>query len=225
MSADILERGIYGMSQVDRLLELPAGTARRWIDGYERAGKRYASVIREDSTGDEIVTWGEFIEAGLLAAYRDKGVPLRRMRPAIELLREQTGIRYPLAHFRPLVGSKELVLRVQSEVGLEKALWLVVVRNQQLVLAPESDAFVDKLEFVNDGPVIRMRPAGPASPVVVDPLRAFGMPVVRSVRTEVIAEEFRAGDSLQSIAAGFELEVDDVTAALRFEMQQAQTAA
>ena len=53
---DLLNRPTYGLAQVDRLLGLPGGTARRWIDGYERAGKRYPPVVRESSTGDEIAT-------------------------------------------------------------------------------------------------------------------------------------------------------------------------
>ena len=32
----LLHREVYVMSQVDRLLDLGVGTARRWIDGYER---------------------------------------------------------------------------------------------------------------------------------------------------------------------------------------------
>jgi len=62
------------------------------------------------------------------------------------------------------------------------------------------------------------RPLGRSSNVALDPLRSFGDPAVRSVPTSVIAEEFRAGDSPESIAAGFELELQDVYDALRFKM-------
>src|ERR1700675_1890986 len=70
---DLLNRPTYGLAQVDRLLGLPGGTARRWIDGYERAGKRYPPVVRESSTGDAIATWGEFVETRLLSEYREAG--------------------------------------------------------------------------------------------------------------------------------------------------------
>ena len=36
---DLLERPLYGLGQVDRILGLRGGTARRWIDGYSRGGK------------------------------------------------------------------------------------------------------------------------------------------------------------------------------------------
>ncbi len=93
---DLLARVVYGMSDVNRLLALPAGTARRWIDGYERGGRHYEPVVRLASTGDELVTWGEFVETRLLAQYRDKGVPLIRMRPVISRLRQELGTPYPL---------------------------------------------------------------------------------------------------------------------------------
>src|SRR4029077_20858451 len=89
VDVDLLDRPIYGMSQVDSLLGLSPGTARRWIDGYCRGGKVYDPVIRLEPTAEEIVTWGEFVEARLLAEYRDRGVPLIRMRPAILKLREE----------------------------------------------------------------------------------------------------------------------------------------
>ncbi|AEH09401.1 MULTISPECIES: hypothetical protein [Protofrankia] len=82
---DLLERPLYGMSQADRILLLPAGTTRRWVDGYRRGDTAYSPVIRPTSTGDETVTWGEFVETRLLAGFRARGVPMIRLRPAIEI--------------------------------------------------------------------------------------------------------------------------------------------
>jgi hypothetical protein len=44
----------------------------------------YPPVVRIEPTGQEIVTWGEFTETRLLAVFRDAGVPMQRMRPAVE---------------------------------------------------------------------------------------------------------------------------------------------
>ena len=89
--ANLLDRPVYGTSQVDRLLSLTPGTARRWIDGYVRGGRFYEPVIRPERTGEDVVTWGEFVETRLLAEYRGKNVPMIRMRPAIMRLRELLG--------------------------------------------------------------------------------------------------------------------------------------
>jgi uncharacterized protein (DUF433 family)/transposase len=214
---ELLARDVYSMAQVDELLGLTAGTARRWIDGYERGGRHYEPVSRETTTEREIATWGELVETRLLASYRDKGVSMLHMRPAVERLRQEFQLKYPLAHVKPYVSGRELVYAVQDEVGLDPALRFVVARSNQYILTPPSQDFFDHVESENDV-VVRLRPLGQRSPVMVDPLRQFGAPVVRSVPTEVIAEQFRAGDEEEMIAELYELDLKDVRAAIRYEL-------
>ncbi len=107
---------MYGFSQVDDLLGLKGGTARRWIDGYERRGKGYSPIVRETRTDNELMTWGEFVETGLLARHRDAGVPMLRMRPVVEGLRQRFQVRYPLATVRPYLD-EELGGRLSSPAG------------------------------------------------------------------------------------------------------------
>jgi uncharacterized protein (DUF433 family) len=57
---------------------------------------------------------------------------------------------------------------------------------------------------------------------VNDPPRQFGEPVVRSVPTEVIAEQLRAGETLEGLAELFELSPCLVEAALRCELSRDQ---
>lgn len=225
---DLLNKPVYGLGQVDRLLGLRGGTARRWIDGYERAGKAYPPVVRERSTGEEIVTWGEFVETRLLAEYRDAGVPLVRMRPAIEVLREELNTRYPLASARTWLETdgRELVRKAQEKVDLDPSLALVVVRHRQQVLwSKHADEFRRSLEWSEPNgaaPEIRLlRPVQDIKEVTINPLRGFGEPVVRGVRTEVIAELVRAGDSPDMIADLYELPRATVDAAVRYELLRA----
>ena len=43
---DLLARPVYGMAQTDWILRLRPGTARRWIEGYERRGMFYPPIVR-----------------------------------------------------------------------------------------------------------------------------------------------------------------------------------
>lgn len=223
---DLLARPVYGMAQVDWVLRLYPGTARRWIDGYERAGKSYAPIVRLQQTGDEIVTWGEFTEARLLSEFRDAGIPIQRVRPAVEGLREQFDQLYPLAHALPYLEEKgrELVLKIQEQVELETQLQLVVVRNGQLVLTTQTDQFVRSVDFGSKGIVERMHPLPDLKHVWLDPLRQFGEPTVRSVPTAVIAEQARAGDHPRLIAHLYELSEDEVWQAIRYELLRTDAA-
>jgi len=228
---ELLSRPVYGLQQVDRILGLRTGTARRWIDGYRRGGKSYPPVVREHSTGDEVVTWGEFVETRLLTEYRDAGVALIRMRPAVDVLREELQTPYPLASARTWldVRGRELVLKVQEQVGLERGLALVVVRTGQHVMwSDEAEAFSRSIEWTGDRADAQprlLRPHDDLAEVVIDPLRGFGEPVVRNVRTEVLAELFRAGESPDSLAELYELPRTMIDEALRYELRTATSAA
>lgn len=220
MTTDLLSRPTYGFGEVDRLLALHSGTARRWIDGYDRSGTRYLPVIRPERTGDEAVTWGEFVETRLLAGFRERGASMLLLRPAVERLRAEFGD-HPLARARPLldVAGRELVLRVQDETGTAGEESLVVVRNGQVQLSAVAQRFTAEVEYSADDARIAaaLVPTLFRSLVRIDPLRQNGRPVVRGVPTDVIWEQFRAGTPELEIATDFDLEPDQVQEAIRYE--------
>lgn len=217
--ASLLDRAMYTYSDVDRHLGLHSGTSRRWLNGYTRGGTEYEPVLREGPVPADSVTWGEFVETRLLSEFRDQGVSLQRLRPAVLQLRKEFG-RYPLAHAHPFldVEGRELVRHIQDEVDLPPELRFVVVRNGQGVMSSPVKRFVDAVDFAEGGNAIRIRPAGPNSLVVVDPERQGGRPVVRSVPTDVILEQFNAGESISAISDLWELTVDEIESALRYEL-------
>ncbi|NYE71799.1 DUF433 domain-containing protein [Microlunatus parietis] len=217
MGNSVLDRAIYSYADVDRLVGLRTGTARRWLEGYVRAGRYYDPVLRPAATGSDSVTWGEMVESRLLAEFR-RDVPVQRLRPAVVRLREEFGD-YPLAVARPFldVEGRELVRVVQDEVGLEKSLQLVVVRNGQLVLTETTERFRSAVEYDTDV-VIRLRPDLRTPGVMIDPSRSFGQPAIRNVRTESLAEDFRAGTSREELADLYDLTATQIDEALRFEL-------
>ena len=218
MADSLLDRAIYSYRDVDRLVGLRAGTARRWLEGYERGGRFYDPVLRPEPTSGDAVTWGEMVEARLLAGFRSRDVPVQRLRPAIVQLRKEFG-RYPLAHARPFldVEGRELVRVVQEQVGLERQLQIVVLRNGQLVLVDAAERFRSAVEY--DGDVVaRMKPDARTPDVVMDPRHSFGQPAIRNVRTESLAEDFRAGTTREDLADLYDLSPEQVDEAIRFEL-------
>jgi uncharacterized protein (DUF433 family) len=224
-----LERPVYGMPEAAELLSLRPDRARAWLDGYERKGVRYEPVIRPQHTGEDIVTWGEFIELGYLREYRRANVPLQRLRPVIETLREQYGTLYPLAHARPYVDDRELVLTAQEQHNLPQSIAIVVRTGQhKIVLADPAERFLRKVEFTPPNGTEQIariwRPAGPASPVVIDPLFSFGRPTVGGVATERLWELNDAGEEIKDIAASYDLDINLVSAAVAYEDQRSTAA-
>jgi uncharacterized protein (DUF433 family) len=217
-TTSLLDQAIYSYADVDRLNGLTPGTGRRWLEGHRRAGVFYEPVLRPEPTGANTVTWGEMVEARLLAEFRGQRVSLQRLRPAVVRLREEFGS-HPLAHASPLldVEGRELVRKVQDEVSLERQLQLVVVRNDQLMLDLRTERFRDAVTY-EGGVVVAIRPAARTQEVIMDPQSSFGQPSVRGVRTDVLAEDFRAGESRESMADLYDLSLSQVDQAIRYEM-------
>ncbi|KBG78646.1 hypothetical protein N080_02403 [Mycobacterium tuberculosis MAL010136] len=130
----MLDREVYVYAEVDKLIGLPAGTAKRWINGYERGGKDHPPILRVTPGATPWVTWGEFVETRMLAEYRDRRkVPIVRQRAAIEELRARFNLRYPLAHLRPFLSTHERDLTMGGEeIGLPDA--EVTIRTGQALL-------------------------------------------------------------------------------------------
>jgi uncharacterized protein (DUF433 family) len=97
----------------------------------------------------------------------------------------------------------------------------------QVLLTPPAQSFLERVEFDQEGTgvVVRLHPAGKESPVIIDPEVRFGSPSVAGIPTDTLDEMVRAGDSIESVAIGYGLSLDDVVAALDFERIRRQPAA
>jgi len=94
----LLHRPTYTYPQVDRLLGLTTNTARRWINGYRRVSRVYEPIIRPETRNTTWVMSGEYVEARLLAGWRDVDrLPIVKLRRLAEYLRRESGEEFPLA--------------------------------------------------------------------------------------------------------------------------------
>jgi uncharacterized protein (DUF433 family) len=218
----VLERELYDVPLAAEILGVPRTTLHYWLEGGERRGRTYAPVLRPAATGSHAVTWGEFVEARYLREYRRSlGATMQNLRAFIEHLRDELAVPYPLASARPWVGpGRHLFISAQEKAGLPPELWACVEpQSGVMLLLPPADSFLERVEFdpAENGAVVRLRPSGPDSAVVIDPEVRFGSPVVGGIPTETIAEQVDAGDSVESVARDFGLDLATAIDALRFE--------
>jgi uncharacterized protein (DUF433 family) len=225
---------LYSVSEDARHLDVPASTFRTWARGYLRR-----SEGRRPVTGEPIVTTlpGDagvsvpFIglaEGYALAAIRGAGVPLQRIRPALDLLQRELGIEHVLASRSLYTDGAEVLYDFAEREGntpeARSARDLVVVRHGQRVFNDVVDSYLRRVEFADDGWAqrIHLRKYG-AADVVVDPQRSFGVPIFArgAVRVETVIAAFKAGTDLDGLTAEYGVPRDDLLSVLRVHTEAA----
>lgn len=222
----LLDRPVYGYAEVDRLLRLTPGTAKRWINGYQRDGRRYDPVIREETSESPWVTWGEFTEARLLAEIRSS-IPMIKLRPMVAWLRSEFDTPYPLAYARPFMQTegRELLLAAQQATGVDEELWLAVPSAQGVLLTATSRRFTNAVHYLdNSGPseYIIADPGTPA--VVLNPLYRQGQATVAGIRAETLASLVAGGEPARFVADTYGLTTEQVEEAVAYEASRRRAA-
>ena len=217
----MLDREVYVYAEVDRLIGLRGGTAQRWINGYERGGIVYDPVLRVTPRDTPWVTWGEFVEARMLAEYRDrKKMRIQRLREAIEELRRQFEIPYPLATLRPYLSVHDRDLTIKRDEGKLSEREVVIRTGQQLLGDADWLAKRATLDQDDDGEAIIVEmPADLEFPeIVISPVRYSGQPtfVGRRVSPVTIAGMAGTGEPHEVLAAEFGLSLDQVNQAIAY---------
>ena len=155
---------------------------------------------------------------------RHHGVKLAKVRQAIDFVRRELQVPRPLARQKFLTNGVALFVEHAGEM-------LNVSEQGQPALLDDFALALARIEFGgHGGPVLLFpftrdashRDNHPRS-VVVDPARSFGRPVVAGafVRTEVVEQRFRAGDTISEMAEDHAVPTAVIEEALRFEHRRA----
>ncbi len=207
-----IAKGVFTLRESARYLGLPDSTLHSWA----RPGKSRKPLITcfAPEGREATMPFIGFAEAYVLSAFRRAGVPMQRIRPAVDVLAREIGVEHALASERLFtVGAEVLYDFAQREE--DALLELTVLRTGQKF----SDLVEDYLERINygdDGWVTELQlPTYEHARVIVNPRRGFGLPLVvhGGARVEDLVDRFVAGDTVADIADDFgvpEPEVEDV---------------
>jgi uncharacterized protein (DUF433 family) len=217
----VLDKPMFSEAGAARLLDLSQATLHWWLEGGERRHKQYPPVIRQKPSGEREVTWGEFVEAGLLRQYRKRhNVKLTELRIVIDHLRQTYGVPYPLAHFQPFVGEgRKLILELQDQANLAPDFCLVAVAAGQPVLTQPAESYIHRVEW-DDNLAVAWRPhADERSPVRMRPEVRYGLPAIRGIRTDVLWEQVEGSNlDFDEVAETYDLTPDEVRWAHSYEV-------
>lgn len=212
---------LYSYADADRLAGVSRGTAKRWLSGYARRAadgepRGVPPVSRGHAAGDGAVSFADLIEIIAIGRLRELGISTRAVRTIVDACQEDFGVDHPFSTLRFKADGRDVF--VSSDTELQS-----VLRNRgQLAWDEILGPFLETFDY-RDGFAARWWPSGREAGVTVDPEYGFGLPVIEGsgVRTEIILERARAGDSLPEIAYDFGITLEQVESALRFEAPRA----
>lgn len=206
-------------------LTVPRSTFHGWVHGYEHrspGGRRLAGgpivLSLAAGRGQPAVPFLGIVEGLVLNAFRRVGVPLQRIRPALDRLDQELGLRHALASDRLTTDGLEVLYDYGAVLDPEGIGELVTVRSGQRVFAPVVSEYLRRIRYAGDHWAERVELPGYAvARVVVDLRVAHGRPVLEPARIPVedVLHRWIAGDSLAELADDFGLDVAELEDVIR----------
>ena len=220
----------YTFVEAAHYLNVPLSTLYAWCKGQTNnvdGKRRFRPVISLDGSSSAGLSFLNLVEAHVLAAIRrDHRIPLQKVRKALEYVQRQLGVQRPLTNARFETDGVDLLVR-----ELERL--INVSREGQLEIEPLIRTFLKRIKRDPAGVPIKLYPftrksvsAEEPAPVEIDPRIAFGRPVLagKGVPTAVLADRFKAGDSLADMAQDYDTSTQVIEEAIRCELSRREAA-
>lgn len=213
--ADPREIPAYTIAEAAHYLNMPPATVRAWVRGMGR----FKPVIDLPNKSANLLSFFNLAEAQVLRAIRNThGVKLPMVRKAIAFIRSRYGWKRPLIENQFKTDGVRLFIdhlgRLVDATG-----------NGQFVMQ-EVMTHLDRIEWENGiaskiFPFTRYTDSNAPKSVLIDPRLSFGRPVLASVMipTSVIAERYKAGDSIEELADDFACTRLDIEEGIRCELR------
>lgn len=217
-------RKLYTVAGAARMVGMSPSTLRTWSRGHERKmlgnglGKRGPVITSfERSQGDRrSISFIGLVEAMVVQAFRKRGLPLQRIRKALEVLSFEGELEHALASKKLYTDGAELLYDYAKRNQDKQLMLLTVVSTGQRVFHEVIDTYLQRITFgeiwatelvlpVTKRPLLRVIPGVAGG----DAIFVNGGATLSAVSSRV-----RAGEELDSIAADFGTPVDEIREAL-----------
>jgi uncharacterized protein (DUF433 family) len=223
----ILATPAYPFVEAAHYLNIPLSTLRAWCLGQgNRVGgktRAFKPVIHLDGSDRRALSFLNLVEAHVLAAIRRQHhVPLPKVRQALSFVSKRLSTDRPLARAEFQTDGIDLFVEKLGSL-------INVTREGQTEMADVMRDHLRRIERNTQGVPVRLflftrqdEIRNQPSPVVVDPQISFGRPVLtgRAVPTAVLADRFKAGDTLTHLAQDYDTSPQNIEEALRCELER-----
>jgi uncharacterized protein (DUF433 family) len=218
------EQPAYSLTEASRYLLIPPATLRSWVAGRkyptDSGPKFFRPVIELPDNVRSGLSFVNLVEAHVLDAIRrHHQVPLSKIRQAIHYLRKQFSSKHPLAEQRFETDGLNLFIDKFGQL-------INVTDSGQLALRELLKAHLHRVEHDTAGTVVRLYPftrkrdLREPKLVVIDPHISYGRPVLvgTGIPTAIIAERYKAGESIDELAEDYGRSRNEIEEAIRCEL-------
>ncbi len=221
--SDAREMPAYTTSEAAHYLCIPKATINAWVKGttytVRGASKRFRHVIELPDKSLNLLSFYNLAEAHVLRALRTEyEISLPVIRKALDFIRNEFGWERPLIQEQFRTNGVTLFV--------ERLGTLIDAAHPEQTLLPILTDYLDRIEWENEF-AARLYPftrvvhdtTAPRA-IVIDPSRSFGRPLLDrlGVTTNVIAERYKAGDSIAKLVEEYGGPETDIEEAIRCEL-------
>jgi uncharacterized protein (DUF433 family) len=222
---DPKELPAYTVAEAAHYLDLAEATLRSWVvgRGYPVSGRKKFSppLIDIPEKKPPRLSFWNLVEAHVLSAIRRKHrITLPAVRKALDYLKERHPSQHPLIEQHFLTDGVDLFIESYSDL-------INASREGQVEMKKMIECYLGRVERDPGGIPIKLYPftrtynAGDSRPIVIDPLISFGRPVLvgTGIPTAMIAQRYKAGESIKDLATDYAREEEEIQEAIRCELE------
>lgn len=217
---DRREMPAYSVAEAAHYLGIPVSTVRYWAAGRPGVSK---PLIESAALHPIALSFLNLVELHVLGAIRrEYEVSLPKVRMAVQYLKKQYRSSNPLWSHQLAKDGLDLFIEQYGRL-------INISRAGQLAMREVLVTSLKRIERDNSGIPIKLYPFTRSdihdAPklVVIDPRLSFGQPVIAGtgLATEVIAERYKAGESMDDLAKDYGREKAEIEEAIRCELEAA----
>lgn len=215
----------YGIAEAAHYLRIPNATLRDWVLGRSyltNAGRTFSKpIIFLPEKDRHLLSFVNLVEAHVLDAIRrEHKISLQKVRRALDYLTKHFPSRHPLAEQNFETDGLDLFVQKYGQL-------INLSRTGQLAIRSLLEAHLRRIDRDTAGLPVRLFPftrkRQPEEPkaVVIDPYVSFGRPVLvgTGIATAIIAERYKAGESMDELAEDYGRERLEIEEAVRCELE------
>jgi len=217
----------YRVTEAAHYLRIPVTTLRSWAFGRKYLTavgiKESKPIIIIPDKKNRLLSFINLVEIHILDAIRrEHDIALYDVRKALRYLQRKFPTSHPLANEKFETDGKDLFIKKYGSL-------INISQEGQMAIKNLMEAHLRRIERDTRGipiklyPFTRKRDLDEPKAVVIDPFVSFGRPILSGtgITTSIIAERYKAGESIDELADDYGRERSEVEEAIRCELEAA----